>query len=189
MTRLFIGGSWEEARSGDSAAATSPATGESLGPVAQGDREDARRAIAAARDAFPGWARASAFERAAALRRIADVCEARRDELARVCTLDQGKPLTESYDEVDELVAMWRGSAEDGLRIEGSIPPSSGAGKRILVMRRARCSGTRVRQHGRVEPGAEHRRVLRRPRRLHRGGGPAAGRLQLRARAGPGGGR
>jgi succinate-semialdehyde dehydrogenase/glutarate-semialdehyde dehydrogenase len=136
LTRLFIGGEWVEAMSGEQADANSPATGESLGPVAQGDREDARRAIAAAQDAFPGWAGASAFERAAALRRIADVCEQRRDELARVCTLDQGKPIAESYDEVDELVAMWRGAAEDGVRIEGSIPPSAGEGHRVLVMRR-----------------------------------------------------
>jgi acyl-CoA reductase-like NAD-dependent aldehyde dehydrogenase len=135
LTRLFIGGAWEEAGSGATAEATSPATGESLGPVAQGDREDARRAIAAARAAFPSWGAASAFERAAGLRRIADICEARRDELARVCSLDQGKALSDSYDEVDELVAMWRGAAEDGLRIEGSIPASSG-GKRVLVMRR-----------------------------------------------------
>ena len=86
--------------------------------------------------AFPGWAAATAFERADALRRVADVCHARRDELARICTLDQGKPIAESYDEVDELVAMLRGAAEDGIRIEGSIPPSSGEGKRVLLMRR-----------------------------------------------------
>ncbi|HEY7455072.1 MAG TPA: aldehyde dehydrogenase family protein [Thermoleophilaceae bacterium] len=136
LTRLFIGGEWVEAESGEVAEADSPATGESLGPVAQGDRDDARRAIDAARGAFPGWAAASAFERADALRRVADVCESRRDELARVCTLDQGKPIAESYDEVDELVAMWRGAAEDGIRIEGSIPPSSARGKRVLLMRR-----------------------------------------------------
>jgi acyl-CoA reductase-like NAD-dependent aldehyde dehydrogenase len=136
LTRLFIGGEWVEARSGEAAEATSPATGESLGPVAQGDRGDAQRAIDAARDAFPAWAAATAFERADALRRIADVCESRRDELARICTLDQGKPIAESYDEVDELVAMWRGAAEDGIRIEGSIPASSGEGHRVLLMRR-----------------------------------------------------
>jgi acyl-CoA reductase-like NAD-dependent aldehyde dehydrogenase len=136
LTRLFIGGEWVEAAGGDTAEATSPATGESLGPVAQGDRDDAKRAIGAARDAFPKWGSATAFERAGALRRIADVCESRRDELARVCTLDQGKPIAESYDEADELVAMWRGAAEDGIRIEGSIPPSSGEGKRVLLMRR-----------------------------------------------------
>jgi succinate-semialdehyde dehydrogenase/glutarate-semialdehyde dehydrogenase len=136
LTRLFIGGEWVEAASGEAAEATSPATGESLGSVAQGDRDDARRAIDAAAAAFPGWAAATAFERAGALRRIAEVCESRRDELARVCTLDQGKPISESYDEVDELVAMLRGAAEDGIRIEGSIPPSSGEGKRVLLMRR-----------------------------------------------------
>src|SRR3954469_24874275 len=136
LTRLFIGGEWVEAAGGEAADAASPATGETLGPVAQGDREDARRAIAAAAAAFPAWAAATAFERADVLRRIAAVCESRRDELARVCTLDQGKPIAESYDEVDELVAMLRGAAEDGIRIEGSIPPSSGEGKRVLLMRR-----------------------------------------------------
>ena len=70
VTRLFIGGEWVEAASGDAAEATSPATGESLGPVAQGDRDDARRAIDAAAAAFPGWAAATAFEHAGALRRV-----------------------------------------------------------------------------------------------------------------------
>jgi acyl-CoA reductase-like NAD-dependent aldehyde dehydrogenase len=136
MTRLFIAGAWEEARSGATIQATSPATGEPLGEVAQADRADARRAVQAARDAFGGWAAATAFQRADALRRIADACERRRDELARACTLDQGKPIAESYDEVDELVAMWRGAAEDGIRIEGAIPPSSTPGTRVLLLRR-----------------------------------------------------
>jgi acyl-CoA reductase-like NAD-dependent aldehyde dehydrogenase len=136
MTRLFIAGAWEEARSGATIQATSPATGEPLGEVAQADRADARRAVQAARDAFGGWAAATAFQRADALRRIADACERRRDELARACTLDQGKPIAESYDEVDELVAMWRGAAEDGIRIEGTIPPSATPGTRVLLLRR-----------------------------------------------------
>jgi acyl-CoA reductase-like NAD-dependent aldehyde dehydrogenase len=137
MTQLFIGGAWTDARSGATVGATSPATGEALGDVAQGDREDARLAVAAAGAAFGGWARATAFERAAALRRIADVCERRRDELARALTLDQGKPLfAEAYDEVDELVAMWRGAAEDGIRLEGAIANSSSPGARVLLMRR-----------------------------------------------------
>src|SRR6478735_8210335 len=137
-TRMFIAGAWEDALSGEVADATSPATGEQLGPVAQGDREDARRAIAAAKAAFPAWERETAFARAAALRRVAGVCERRRDELARALTLDQGKPLhAEAYDEVDELVAMWRGAAEDGIRLEGSIVPSSYAGHRVFLIRRA----------------------------------------------------
>jgi len=136
-TRMFISGAWEDALSGATADAVSPATGEALGPVAQGDREDARRAIAAAKAAFPAWERETAFARAAALRRVADVCERRRDELARALTLDQGKPLhAESYDEVDELIAMLHGAAEDGIRLEGAIAPSMNPGKRVLLVRR-----------------------------------------------------
>jgi acyl-CoA reductase-like NAD-dependent aldehyde dehydrogenase len=134
---MFVAGKWRAADSGAEVRATSPATAEDLGAVASGDREDARRAIAAAATAFPRWAATTAFERAAALHRIADVCSRRRDELALALTLDQGKPLkAESYDEVDELVAMWRAAAEDGVRLEGSIPPSSSPGKRVLLMRR-----------------------------------------------------
>src|SRR3954464_11487880 len=136
-TRMFISGAWEDARSGATAEATSPATGDPLGTVAEGDRDDARRAIAAAKAAFPAWERETAFARADALRRVADVCERRRDELARALTLDQGKPLhAEAYDEVDELVAMWRGAAEDGIRLEGSIVPSMAPGTRVLLVRR-----------------------------------------------------
>jgi acyl-CoA reductase-like NAD-dependent aldehyde dehydrogenase len=137
-TRMFVAGEWRDAVSGASERATSPATGEDLGAVAWGDRDDARAAIDAAVGAFPGWAGETAFARAAALHRVADVCARRRDELARALTLDQGKPLhAEAYDEVDELIAMWPGAAEDGVRLEGSIPPSSSPGKRVLLMRRA----------------------------------------------------
>jgi acyl-CoA reductase-like NAD-dependent aldehyde dehydrogenase len=137
-TRMFIAGEWRDAASGASEPATSPATGEDLGPVAQGDRSDAQAAVEAAVSAFPAWAAETAFARAAALHRVADACERRREELAHALTLDQGKPLhAEAYDEVDELVVMWRAAAEDGVRLEGSIPPSSSPGKRVLLMRRA----------------------------------------------------
>ena len=137
LTRMFVAGDWRAALDGAEERATSPATGEDLGPVAWGDREDARQAVAAAADAFPGWAAETAFARAAALHRVADACVRRRDELARALTLDQGKPLhAESYDEVDELIVMWRAAAEDGVRLEGAIPPSSSPGKRVLLLRR-----------------------------------------------------
>src|ERR671915_559614 len=97
-TRMFIDGEWCDAASGATVEATSPATGESLGPVAEGSREDARRAIAAANAAFPSWSARTGFERAALLHRVADVCERRADELARVLTLDQGKPLKAEAD-------------------------------------------------------------------------------------------
>src|SRR5688500_20342710 len=92
ITRLFVGGEWQDAEGGTTVGASSPATGESLGDVAQAGREDADRAVGAAKAAFPGWAAATAFERADALRRVAAEAERRRDEPARACTLDQGQP-------------------------------------------------------------------------------------------------
>ncbi len=136
---MFVGGAWVPALSAATSEATSPATGETLGRVPDGDRADARAAIAAARSAAPGWARVGAFDRAALLHRVGDVIEARRDELARTLTLDQGKPLrAEAYDEVDELVTYWRMAAEDGKRLEGRLPNSSSRGKRALLIRRPR---------------------------------------------------
>ena len=136
-TRMFIDGEWRESTSGATEEATSPATGESLGPVAWGDRVDARQAIAAAGAAFPSWAARTGFERAELLHRAADAMEARREELARVLTLDQGKPLkAEAEVEVGELVEFFRMAAEDGKRIEGSIPESAAPGRRVLLIRR-----------------------------------------------------
>jgi acyl-CoA reductase-like NAD-dependent aldehyde dehydrogenase len=135
--QMFVDGEWIPARSGATTVATSPATGEQLATIPEGDREDARAAIAAARRAAPGWARLSAFDRAAFLHKVGDVIESRRDALARTLTLDQGKPLrAEAYDEVDELVTYWRTAAEDGKRLGGQLPNSSGTGKRALLIRR-----------------------------------------------------
>lgn len=134
--RMVIGGSWAESGSGGRMGAESPATGETIGTVPEGTREDAQRAIAAANGAWRDWAALSVFERAAALERVADLIVERRDDLARTLTLDQGKPLhAESYGEVDELVEYFRIAAADAKRLEGSMPPSTDPSKRILVYR------------------------------------------------------
>jgi acyl-CoA reductase-like NAD-dependent aldehyde dehydrogenase len=134
---MFIDGEWCDAADGATVEATSPATGESLGEVAEGGREDARRAIDAANAAFHAWAARTGFERAALLHRAADACERRRAELARVCTLDQGKPLkAEAEVEVGELIEFFRMAAEDAKRLEGRIPESAAPGRRVLLLRR-----------------------------------------------------
>jgi acyl-CoA reductase-like NAD-dependent aldehyde dehydrogenase len=136
---MFVDGEWTGARSGETFTAASPATGETIGQVPQGDRDDARRAIEAANRAAEAWARTTAFDRAAAMHRVADAVERRRDELARTLTLDQGKPLhTEAHDEVEELVLYWRNAAEDAKRLEGRLPNSVSPGKRVLLVRRPR---------------------------------------------------
>jgi acyl-CoA reductase-like NAD-dependent aldehyde dehydrogenase len=134
---MFIDGEWCDAAGGATVEATSPATGESLGAVAEGGREDARRAIEAANAAFHAWAARTGFERGALLHRVADACERRREELARICTLDQGKPLkAEAEVEVGELIEFFRMAAEDSKRLEGRIPESAAPGRRVLLLRR-----------------------------------------------------
>jgi succinate-semialdehyde dehydrogenase/glutarate-semialdehyde dehydrogenase len=134
---MFVAGEWVAAKTGETFTAESPVTGDAIGEVPEGDRDDAQRAIAAANRAADGWGRATAFERGAAMHRVADAIEARRDELAHTLTLDQGKPLrSEAYDEVEELVSYWRMAAEDAKRLEGRLANSFSPGTRVLLMRR-----------------------------------------------------
>jgi acyl-CoA reductase-like NAD-dependent aldehyde dehydrogenase len=133
---MHIGGEWVEGESGATMEATSPATGQVIGTFPEGTREDAERAIAAANAAWRDWAARSAFERAHVLQGVADLVHERRDDLARTLTLDQGKPFySEAYDEVGELEEYFRMAAADATRIEGLMPPSIDAGKRVLVYR------------------------------------------------------
>jgi len=139
VQQMFVGGSWQPSASGETFESTSPATGEVIATVPQGDRSDAIRAIDSARAATGGWARLTAFERAAKMHAVGDRIESRRDDLARTLTLDQGKPLrAEAFDEVDELVEYWRMAAEDAKRLTGELPNSFSPGKRVMLMRRPR---------------------------------------------------
>jgi succinate-semialdehyde dehydrogenase/glutarate-semialdehyde dehydrogenase len=136
---MWIGGSWEDAADGATFEATSPSTGAVIGTIPEGSREDARRAIAAANDAAPAWRGVSAFDRASAMRRVAGAIDARREDLAETLTLDQGKPKkAEAYDEVEELIAYFEMAAADAVRMEGILPPSVDANKRVLLQRVAR---------------------------------------------------
>jgi acyl-CoA reductase-like NAD-dependent aldehyde dehydrogenase len=133
---MYIAGSWTNGSSRPRMEASSPATGEIIGTVPEGSRADVRQAIAAANEASRDWAAGSPFERAAALERVVELIVERRDGLARTLTLDQGKPLhAESYGEVDELAEYFHMAGEDAKRLEGSMPPSTNAGKRILAYR------------------------------------------------------
>ncbi len=137
-SEMFVDGRWTPSLSGETFTAESPATGEAIGEVPNAGREDAQIAIGAANRAADAWASATAFERADAMNRVADVIEGKRDELARTLTLDQGKPISEAHDEVEELVQYWRNAAEDGKRLEGRLPNSISPGKKVLLFRRPR---------------------------------------------------
>jgi succinate-semialdehyde dehydrogenase/glutarate-semialdehyde dehydrogenase len=133
---MYIDGTWVWSESGGRMEAFSPSTGENLGTVPDGTRADVQRAIAAANRAQPEWAARTPFERAEIMERIAEVIGERRDKLARTLTLDQGKPLqAEAYGEVAELIEYFRMAAGDCKRLEGAMPPSVDANKRVLAYR------------------------------------------------------
>jgi acyl-CoA reductase-like NAD-dependent aldehyde dehydrogenase len=133
---MYLAGEWAIGDSEARMEATSPATGERIGTVPEGTRADVERAIAAANEAWSGWAALPAFERAAAMVRIAQIIEERRDEMAETLTLDQGKPLAaEAYGEVEELVAYFEMAGADVTRLEGAMPPSVDADKRVMLYR------------------------------------------------------
>ena len=133
---IYVAGEWTNGEHGARMEATSPATGEVIGTVPVGTREDVRRAIRAANDAWPAWAARSAFERAAAMERISEIIRERREDLAWTLTSDQGKPLqAEAYDEVDELIEYFRMASADATRLDGFMPPSVDASKRVFLYR------------------------------------------------------
>jgi len=112
----------------------SPSSGEQFATVAIADATDVDSAVRSAAAAFPDWAAASAFERAAACERIVACISDRREELARALAEDQGKPLVaEAYDEVDELAVYFTMAGEDAKRLTGSLPASTSAGRRVLT--------------------------------------------------------
>ena len=107
-----------------------------IGTVPEGTRTDAQHAITAANKAQRDWTARSPFERAEIMKRAAVIGDERRDDLVRTLMLDQRKPLQmEAYDEVTELITYFRMAAADAARVEGAMPPSVDARKRVLAYR------------------------------------------------------
>jgi acyl-CoA reductase-like NAD-dependent aldehyde dehydrogenase len=113
----------------------SPATGEVLGVLPDAGREDARRAVDAAGAAAEGLAALSVVERARMCHAVADRIDARREEVARLLSLEQGKPLAEATGEVAFAAGLFRDAAEDVKRLDTAIIPSVDPAKRILTIR------------------------------------------------------
>src|SRR5439155_1727047 len=134
VKKMFIAGAWVESESGEHFDAESPATGEVIAEVPKGTRADAQRAVEAAHRARAAMAGLKGFERSRRLHRIAEAIEKRRDEIARLLTLDQGKPLkAEALGEVDECIEYFRIAAEDLKRLEGRVLPSASPSKLVLA--------------------------------------------------------
>jgi len=129
----YINGRWCPAANGATLAVTDPATGREIGRVPNMGAQETRRAIQAALLAQPSWALRTAFDRAAILRRWGDAMLRDRGELARIITLEQGKPLHESAGEIDYAASFLFWFAEEGCRQDGEILTSHLAGRRMYV--------------------------------------------------------
>ncbi|HCT7945134.1 TPA: NADP-dependent succinate-semialdehyde dehydrogenase [Raoultella ornithinolytica] len=133
--QAFINGEWRDALSSDVITVTNPANGEVLGSVPKMGAEETRDTIQAAHRALPAWRQLTAKERAAILRRWFDLMMANQDDLARLMTLEQGKPLAEAKGEIGYAASFIEWFAEEGKRIYGDTIPGHQADKRLIVIK------------------------------------------------------
>lgn len=131
---LYIDGSWVPAKSGRTFESRNPATGEVLGEVADGDATDTGAAIEAAKAALGPWSQLTAYERSARLYAAWQIMTERREELARLMTAEQGKPLRMARTEVTYAADFLLWFAEEAKRVYGSTIPSSRADQRFITM-------------------------------------------------------
>ncbi|MFO0878723.1 MAG: NAD-dependent succinate-semialdehyde dehydrogenase [Gemmataceae bacterium] len=135
VARMYIDGKWCEAAKGGTLGVINPATEEIIQDVAYGTREDAHRAVEAARKALPAWMKQTAYDRARVLKRTAELMRERADTIARTLTMEQGKPLAEAKAEVLHSADTFEWFAEEGKRAYGQVIPNSMAGKRHLTIK------------------------------------------------------
>jgi len=129
----YIDGEWQAADNGQRIAVTNPGNGEVLGHVPRMGVDETRRAIAAAERALPAWRALTAKERAARLQAWFREILAHQEDLARIMTAEQGKPLAESRGEIAFAAAYVEFYAEEGKRIYGDVIPSPSADRRLIV--------------------------------------------------------
>jgi succinate-semialdehyde dehydrogenase/glutarate-semialdehyde dehydrogenase len=134
-TQLLIDNTWLDAVSGKTLEVLNPATGERIGRVAHAATVDLDRALAAAQRGFEAWRWLPAQERAATLRRAAGLLRERADKIARLLTMEQGKPLIEARSEVLAAADILEWFADEGRRVYGRIVPSRNLTAQQLVLK------------------------------------------------------
>ena len=123
--RCYVGGDWIQADAGGWLTVTDPACGAAIARVPDLGAAETRRAIASAQDAWPAWRGLTAAERSAHLRRWHDLMLAHTDDLARIMTAEQGKPLAEARGEIAYGASFIDWFAEEGRRVYGDMIPTA----------------------------------------------------------------
>ena len=113
---MLIDGEWVGSSSGEYIEVQDPATERFFARVPKATEEAVTRALEAAQRAFPAWARLSPDQRGAYLWQASDILEKRKEEVGRVLTQEQGKPLKEAVGEIEKVIEMLRYYAEEGKR-------------------------------------------------------------------------
>jgi succinate-semialdehyde dehydrogenase/glutarate-semialdehyde dehydrogenase len=131
----YVDGAWIGAASGGTINVDNPATGEIVGTVPKMGAAETRQAVQAADRAFPAWRKKTAKERAAALRKWYELMLQHQEDLARLMTIEQGKPLVESRGEVVYAAAFLEWFAEEAKRVYGDTIPGHQPDKRIVVIK------------------------------------------------------
>ncbi len=134
-TQAYIGGEWVDADSGATFDVTDPATGDVIASVADLGVEETRRAVDVADAAQKAWAARTAKDRGAILRRWYELFHEHSEDLARIMTLEMGKPIGESRGEVVYAASFIDWFAEEGKRAYGEVIPTTDPTKRLLVLK------------------------------------------------------
>jgi succinate-semialdehyde dehydrogenase / glutarate-semialdehyde dehydrogenase len=137
IDKLFVGGEWTgSVRYGKTFRVINPASGEALVELPDAGREEMQSAIDAAAKAQEEWGETTAQHRGAIMREAVRLMHERKERLARVMTLEQGKPIAESRGEIDYAASFIEWFAEEGRRVYGETVPANSPDKRILVIMR-----------------------------------------------------
>lgn len=133
---LWIDGEWRGTEGRDVVVVLNPANGEQIGQLPVATDADIDDALRAAQGAFPAWSQKTPWERETVLRRAAALIDERRDTLAVILTLENGKPLADSNGELDRVIESILYCAEEGKRAYGRIlPPRSRLLTQSTIMR------------------------------------------------------
>ena len=133
--QAFIDGAWVDADSGQTIKVNNPATNEILGTVPKMGAAETRRAIEAADKALPAWRALTAKERSNKLRRWFELMIENQDDLGRLMTLEQGKPLAEAKGEIAYAASFIEWFAEEAKRVYGDVIPGHQPDKRLIVLK------------------------------------------------------
>ncbi|MDH4151229.1 MAG: NADP-dependent succinate-semialdehyde dehydrogenase [Betaproteobacteria bacterium] len=133
--QCYVDGAWVDADDKTTLTVNNPANGEQVGTVPKMGATETRRAIEAAHAAWPAWRAKTAKERANILRKWFELMMANQEDLAKLMTVEQGKPIAESRGEIAYGASFIEWFAEEGKRIYGDTIPTHAADKRIVVIK------------------------------------------------------